>query len=129
VTAPFVEASYYSIELGRGSYPTDADSIGLPIAQFTIGLLVVSPMFLALCWLCLRRYPGSVRLWAWNRRRRWWSFVWTVLFAGAILVSTVGLFRVDVITHPLDAIQTTALVYLLLALRASVVSQLFPERA
>jgi hypothetical protein len=61
-TAPSVEANYYSIELGRGSYPTDADSIGLPIAQFTIGLLVVSPILLAVCWVCLRSYPGSVSL-------------------------------------------------------------------
>lgn len=44
LTAPLVEWFYYSIELARGSYPVNADSIGLPIGLFTIVWLIGLPL-------------------------------------------------------------------------------------
>ena len=43
LAAPFIEVVFYSIELSRGIYLVNADSIAVPIFQFSIGWLIFSP--------------------------------------------------------------------------------------
>ena len=121
VTAPFVKASYYSIELHRGSFPPDGDSLGIPIGAFTIGLLITAPFTVGFLWFCLHRYPGSVSLVAWNRARPYWSLGWSALF-GAIVLDELRTLRLrHAAVHPLDAAQAVAAIYFFLALRALVI--------
>lgn len=65
-TTPFVEAIYYYTEQSRGAYPVDADSISIPIFQFLIGWLAVSPFVALFVWWSLRSYPGSVSFFTFN---------------------------------------------------------------
>jgi hypothetical protein len=78
LTAPIVERFYYSTELARGSYPVNADSIGLPIGLFTIVWLIGLPVAAALIWFVLRSYPGSVSVFGFNAARPYWSAVWSL---------------------------------------------------
>jgi hypothetical protein len=78
---PIVERIYYETNLRRGAYSPEADSIGIPIAQFMFGWVVTLPLFVAFTWFALREYPGNVSFLAFNGRRRVWSWVWSVLFS------------------------------------------------
>lgn len=53
-------ASYFSRRLSAGLYPTDADSIGIPVAGIAIWTLILLVPLNISCWLLLRQYPGSV---------------------------------------------------------------------
>ena len=121
LTAPLVEWAYYSTELARGSYPVNADSIGLPIDLFTIVWLIGLPLAATLIWFVLRSYPGSVSLFGFNAARPYWSAVWSVLFAylvfQSIFLCVQSVFR----GQPLDVVQSGLMAYLFLCLRSSVV--------
>ena len=92
-TAPIVEWFYYSSELALGSYPADADSIGLPMGLFILVWVIGAPLAGALIWFVLRSYPGSVPLFGFNDARPYWSIGWSVLFAVLIFQDVVFCLR------------------------------------
>jgi hypothetical protein len=123
LTAPAVVARYYYVELGRGSFPSYGDSIGIPIFGFTILLLVTAPITWGFVWLCVRRYPGPVPLGAWNPRRPLWALGWTIATSCAIAMFLVLTPWKDVAYHPLLIIHVTMDVLFLLVLRSAIVTQ------
>ncbi len=121
LTAPFVEWYFYMTELARGSFPPDADSIGIPLFQFTIGWVLGAPVAALLVWFALRDYPGAVSLFAFNQERPAWSAFWTLLF-GYLIFQDVAFAVASVQkSQPLDAMQSLLLVYFQLCLRSSVI--------
>lgn len=130
LTAPVVEWFYYTTELDRGSFPVDADSIGLPLGMFMVGWLVGAPLAALLIWLALRSYPGRVSLFSFNGERPYWSLLWSALFAVPMFYDL--FFAVESVYNlqPLDVVQATLLAYLLLCLRSSIVhSDLFKVKS
>lgn len=119
VTAPFVEAAYYWIEDRRGAYPSDADSIGIPIYYFAMTLLAFSPFYAALVWLGTRSYRGGLSLLAFDLRRPFWSLFWSLLLGGLILLNLYDAAEKAVRVLPLDVASDLAWTYLLLCLRSS----------
>jgi hypothetical protein len=127
---PLVEAVYYSTNLGRGAYPTDADSIGIPIFQFVFGWLLTLPVVIAFVWFALREYPGSVPLAAYNTARPIWSFLWSAVLL--LLAASYVWFAFQSIMRglPFDVAAALLSIYLLLCLRSSVVySSAFMRRS
>ena len=57
LVAPIVEAIHYFENAARGAYAPGADSIMIPISQFAIGWLVVTPLFVAALWWAGRAAP------------------------------------------------------------------------
>lgn len=121
LTAPLIEWFYYSTELARGSYPVNADSIGLPIGLFTNVWLIGLPLATVLIWLALLPYTGSVSLFGFNAARPYWSVVWSVLFAYLVFQDLFFCVRSAFLGNPLDVAQSGLIVYLWLCLRSSIV--------
>jgi hypothetical protein len=127
---PIVEVVYYTTNLRRGAYPVNADSIAIPIYQFTFGWLVTLPVVLAFVWFVLRDYPGSVSFLAYNTERPVWSFLWSAVLL--LLVASYVWFAVQSITRgfPLDVAAALLSIYLLLCFRSSIVfSRAFVRRS
>ncbi len=119
VTAPVVEAVYYWVEDGRGAYPSNADSIGIPLYYFTIALLAFSPIYALIVWLATRSYQGGLSLLAFNVRRPSWCGFWSLLLVGLIAMNLYDAAEKAVRVLPLDVISDLAWSYLLLCLRSS----------
>jgi sterol desaturase/sphingolipid hydroxylase (fatty acid hydroxylase superfamily) len=121
LTAPLVEWFYYRTELERGSFPVNADSIGLPLGMFMLGWFIGAPFAALIVWLILRSYPGRVSLFSFNGERPYWSIFWSVLFAVPVFYDF--FFAVESIyrLQPLDVIQALLTVYLILCLRSSLI--------
>jgi len=75
--SPFVVAFHYFTRWQRGDYPSEADTIGIPILGYVLFYL---PLFLIILCAGLRKYPGRVPVYAWNRKCPIWSIWWTLLF-------------------------------------------------
>jgi hypothetical protein len=93
-----------------------------------LATLVLSPFFLGVAWLCLRRYNPDTRLWSWRRDRQFRSAVATVLFAaGSVLLTAAVL---DSLRPPMPWYEYLWPTYLvvwvpwLLGLLAAVIDQL-----
>ena len=129
LTAPFVEWYFYANELVRDSFPSNADSIAIPLFQFAIGWVLGAPIAALLIWLALRGYPGSVSLFSFNRVRFVWSAIWTLLF-GYLIVEELAFAIVSIQkSQPFDVIQALLLAYLMLCLRSSLIySNLFSRQ-
>lgn len=121
LTAPIVEWFYYSTELARGSYPVNADSIGLPVGLFTIVWLTGLPLVLVVIWFILRSYPGSVSLFGFNAARPYWSIMWSLLFAYPVIHDIIFCVRSAFLGNPLDVLQSGLLAYLMFCLRSSII--------
>ena len=119
VTAPLVDASYYVIQQGRGAYPPDADTIAIPIFQFAIALLIVSPVYAVAVWLAIRSYQGGRSLLAFDTTRPVRSVLWSVVLAGAVFCA---IYEAVFTATKLSLVETGASLlwtYLLLCLRSS----------
>jgi hypothetical protein len=70
---------YYSRRLDEGAFPTDADSISIPIIETAITIFVLAPFLNAFLWVTSRQYPGSISVFCntGNRGKKYW--IWTVL--------------------------------------------------
>ena len=119
ITAPLVEAVYYTIQQGRGTYPANADSIAIPIFQFAFGLLLLSPLYVVVLWLAVRSYRGGRPLLAFDMTRPMQSVFWTLLLGGLALYelgyAAYSAYRL----LPSDVAASLLWVYLLLCLRSS----------
>src|SRR5690349_1970616 len=82
LAAPLAQVAYYSAELRRRAFPPDADSISIPIFQFTIGLLTASPILAGLVWVGIRRYSAT-RLFNWASSAPAASLWWSGVFGSA----------------------------------------------
>jgi len=78
---PFSEAQFYLRELRRGAYPTDADSISIPIMSFVFGWLLLSPLTIWVVWWILRRGPDRFTWLAFDSSRPVWCALWTAALA------------------------------------------------
>jgi hypothetical protein len=124
LTAPMVEAVSYWLALQRDVFPPEADSIAIPIFQFTAGLLMVSPFFLLILWASTRRYPGQEPLMTWAPRAPAQSWAWSLFFGGAAALMVMD---VLIFVRDLDLIgmgHRTSCAYMALVLRASAVGRL-----
>jgi hypothetical protein len=121
LTAPVVVVKYFYAELQRGSFPIEADAIGIPIFAFVVLQIVTAPISLGIVWLCVRRYRGAVSLLAWNRERQVWLFLWTFvcLALAALLLAAWS----DFSRHPFLALHAAADIWLLVVLRSGLVVQ------
>ncbi len=119
VTAPLMEAAYYIIQQGRGAYPANADSIAIPIFQFALALLLLSPLYAVVVWLAVRSYQGGRPLLAFDTTRPVQSAFWSLLLGGLALYNlgdgAYSAYRL----LPLDMISALLWAYLLLCLRSS----------
>jgi hypothetical protein len=122
LAAPIVEAAYYNIQLSKGAFPVDADSISIPIIQFTIGWLMVTPVIAVVSYWILKHYTPGVSIFIWNHKRPSWSFVITAVFF--LHLGLEGKFLINSInkTNLLDSADTVASLYLTALIRASVVA-------
>jgi hypothetical protein len=123
LTAPAVVAGYYYVELERGSFPVDADSIGIPIFWFVTVLIVTAPITWGFIWLCVRRYPGSVSLGVWNRRRPLWALAWTIVVSAIIAMFLILTPWRNATYHPFLVLHVVMDVLLLLILRGAIVAE------
>lgn len=119
VTAPLAEACYYLLQQGRGAYASKADSIAIPIYQFAMFLLFLSPFYAAAVWVATRSYQGGRSLLVFDTTRPVRSFLWSLLLGGLAL-SLIGSgvysgYRL----LPSDAVSSLLWSYLLLCLRSS----------
>jgi hypothetical protein len=114
-----VEAVLYWSALQRGILPPEADSIAVPILQFSAGLLMVSPFFLLILWASTRRYPGQEPLMSWAPRAPVQSWAWSLFFGGAaaLMVMDVLVFVREL--GPIGVGHRTSCAYMALVLRAS----------
>ena len=118
---PAVETVYYRTSLGRGMYPTNADSVAIPITQFLAAWLIALPVLVAFIWFALREYPGRISFLAFNANRPVWSTVWSVLLglgAGSFLLFAI---QSALRLYPLDVVDALLSTYLLLCFRSSLV--------
>lgn len=119
ITAPVVDAVYYITQQGRGTYPANADSIGIPIYEFALALLLLSPLYVVVVWLAVRSYRGGRPLLTFDTTRLVRSTLWSLLLGGLALYNlgdgAYSAYRL----LPLDTISALLWAYLLLCLRSS----------
>jgi hypothetical protein len=115
------EALYYSQALSSGAFRPEADSIGKPLFQFTAAWAAGAPLVLGFAAFALRRYPGRVSLWAYDRAKPLRSLAWTLLLtalAGLLLFSCA---QSLVTAHYPDAATSLAGAYIVACWRSSLV--------
>lgn len=122
-TAPLVVAQYYYGELQRGTFPIDRDSIGIPIFQFVIVLVMTAPISWGVVWICANRYPGAVSFGVWNNKRPLWSAFWTIALVGVAIAFLLLTPWSTAVRHPLLIAHVLIDFYFLLVLRSGVVGQ------
>jgi hypothetical protein len=118
LAAPFVEGVFYTEELRRGAYPTDADSISIPIIQHALGWLMVTPILAAVLVWASRPFPSTYSLFHLNRKLVSLGVIsWaiTALFVGSELWFVQ---RSVVSDHWLDAVYSLASCYVALVVNA-----------
>lgn len=84
---------YWPQILRSGVLSPDADSIAIPMFGSVLATLIMSPVILALAWLCLRRYNPGTKLWAWRKDCPFRSVGATIFLGGAALVIIAGVFE------------------------------------
>jgi hypothetical protein len=122
--APLVEAAWYFSAAKRGVFPPEADSISIPIFQFTAGLVLVSPFFLLVLWASTRRYPGQEPLLTWAPRAPVQSWAWSLFFGAAAALMVMDVLICVRGLDPIGAVHRTSCAYMALVLRASAVGRL-----
>ena len=90
---PVLNFIYWHQVLQSGALSPDADSIAIPIYEGVLTTIIASPVILALAWLCLRRYNPDTNLWTWRQDRPFRSVGTTILFGGASILITAGVFE------------------------------------
>jgi hypothetical protein len=124
LVAPLIEAAHYYRELSRGAYPPEADSISIPIFQFTVGLGMLSPALATIVWAATRHYPSGAPLLTWSVLRPLRSWAWTVLFGAAALLLAADAVFLASAGDPLASIHRAPSGCIALILRASAVGGL-----
>ena len=122
ITAPVVGWNHFFTRAMRGDYPTDSDSIGIPIFGFAI---FIYPITIFILERGLRNYPSNVFLFTWSRR-----YIYRSLFLTIVTIYPCGLMSVAMV---LDGIAGRLYwvsaffvlhTYCLLILRASILADI-----
>jgi hypothetical protein len=127
VAAPLLDIQYYSAMLRRGAYPTNADSIGLPIGFSFAASLLFAPVFLVLLWVALRRYAPGTRLNVWRRDRM--ALTWAATL-GCLAISALAVESAIYMASEglwLYALHGVGVVYFLAIARAAFLAGLAPR--
>ena len=128
LSVPVFNAAYYIFQRERGAYPTNADSIGIPIITQSIAWLVLTPVFALLAWIVLRNYRGGRSFLAWDTMRPWWC-AFVSLFWGGLVVSFLWSMEECLALHnQIDAAGYAPWVYLCLCIRSSAIGAIVPRR-
>jgi hypothetical protein len=122
---PVFSYLHYSWNLKMGAYPTNADSIGIPIYDEFIGWLVFAPIALIGLWWAVWKAPGPRSIWEWNNKRPIWCIIWSVIFSLLAIATAIEIpFALRWLNIP-TVINDTLLIYLYLHLRVNVAFKKF----
>jgi hypothetical protein len=94
--SPVFVLIHFFVRMAHGDYPSDADSIGIPVFSYWILVFPFSVLFLV---QGLRRYTPNVSLLAWNSRRVGRSTGWTLLSIFPLGMNTVGMILDGIYGH------------------------------
>lgn len=109
---------YYSYRGARGDYPSYADSIGLPIANEALAILILLiPMNLFLL-LALIRSQLPAQLLYRPERHHARAVVWEIVFGLCLLLDLVFLAESIIVGDHVSIVVNACFVYILLSLRA-----------
>lgn len=123
VTAPVVDAVFLYTQLGRGVYPTNADSIGIPMYVYSMALLVLSPVYVLFTYAALRRYVGGRSFLEFDTGQWLRSTVWALVYGGLSAYSLWEAGRFGLMRMPVSVIASVLWAYLFLCVRASLASR------
>ena len=127
ITAPLAEACYYLLQQGRGAYAPNADSIAIPLYQFTLFLLFLSPFYAATVWVAVHFYQGGRSLLAFDTTRPVRGILWSLLLGGsALFLVGDGVYSAYKLL-PSDAVSSFLWAYLLLCLRSSLAGNIVQQ--
>jgi hypothetical protein len=121
VSTPFVEAYNLYNSLLNGDFPSDADSIGIPIFGIFIICILLAPFILTFIIWALWKSPTTISLFGFNRKRPMWSFIWSLIFVFPFFIflfSAIGLLSQFCFVESMHAF---LIAFLLLFYRAIVV--------
>ena len=93
VALPAWGFTYYPLLLRSGSLPSDGDSIMIPMMGTLASSLVLAPVILGLTFVGLRRYPGSVQLFVWDRDRPLRSVLLSIAFGFPAALAVYAMFE------------------------------------
>jgi hypothetical protein len=124
LSQPLFSFAFYCCNELNGVYPGNADSIMIPIFFEFMAWVIWAPIVLVfLRRTVLKNYPGAIPLGTWNRERRLWSALWTILFM-ALLIIPLSNVRFDVsVRNPFELLDTCLWAWLYLNLRAVIVAR------
>ncbi len=122
---PIADHIYYRVGLRMHQFPTNADSIGLPLWWSWQGWLLLAPVFAMLLALAVLTYSGGRSFWFFDRARFAWSLFWTVPIAVVCVWDALGAIYNLRWLQVFDLLHATLFVYLLLAVRSSLVGFAF----
>jgi hypothetical protein len=123
-----VQLAYHTTELRRGSYPADADSISIPVFEFTLALLMASPILAGLVWVGIRRYRASSQFFDWAPAAPLRSLLWSGVFGAAAAVFAWDAAHLARDRHLVPALFDGLCAYFSLVLRAGAVGGLKVEQ-
>lgn len=89
---PFIMISYFEVTQRLRWYPSDGDSIGIPIIGGFINAVIGLPFLIILCLRASGRVTGSLNVFEWDDARRWRSAVTTAIFGLFAFVSIQSLY-------------------------------------
>jgi hypothetical protein len=119
---PLVDYIYYKWGLRMGAFPTNADSIGIPLSASWTGWLIGWPIILLFAVVVSCTYVGDLPFTFFDRARPIWSLLWTVLILiltiWMVLGATYNLRYLQIVDFA-DALMVS---YVLLSLRSALVA-------
>jgi hypothetical protein len=118
---PLIEWHYLKMDLDRGAFPVNQDSIIIGLYRFVLGWLILSPLYAALLWFSMRKYPGKKPLFGFNSDRFYWSLIWSFAFALPVFYEVFSAAQRLHGEYPLEVISSLVFAYLLLCFRTSIV--------
>lgn len=111
---PFVEYIFYTTELSRGSFPVDADSISIPIIQFTSGWVITAPFIGIFVWWSTRHYPGGVPVLGLNQKFPIFGAIFWLLTSLYIILELIFIVQSIIRIQPIDVLHSLFGCYLAL---------------
>jgi hypothetical protein len=108
IAQPLLEVRFYQRELQRGAFPVNADSIGIPIAAFVLGWLIVTPVIVWVVWWIACRAPHRFSWLEFDTSRPTWCVVWTVILPVFAIAELSGMIESIRTLYLLDVLMSGA---------------------
>jgi hypothetical protein len=119
---PLVDYFYYTTGLRMGAFPTNADSIGIPLSAGWAAWFIGWPIILLLTIAVALIYTGNLPFTFFDRTRPVWSLLWTapvlILTVWTLLGATYNLRYLQIV----DFVDAVMVSYVLLSLRSSLIA-------